>query len=47
MEGVGANWSVNDYGHVRNVLQHLEEMKLDASVIERVAYGTRASSRRC
>ena len=42
MEGVGQNWSVNDYGHVRNVLQHLEEMKLEASVIERVAYGNYA-----
>ncbi|HXJ52270.1 MAG TPA: membrane dipeptidase [Burkholderiales bacterium] len=42
MEGVGKNWSVNDYGHVRSVLQHLEEMKLEASVIERIAYANYA-----
>ncbi|HEY1288739.1 MAG TPA: membrane dipeptidase [Burkholderiales bacterium] len=42
MEGVGQNWSVNDYGHVRTVLQHLEEMKLEASAIERVAYANYA-----
>ena len=38
IEGVGTNWAVNDYGHVRKVLEHLEEMKVEASVIERVAY---------
>jgi len=42
IEGVGRNWSVNDYGHVRNVLDHLQEMKLESSVIERVAYGSYA-----
>lgn len=38
IEGVGPNWAVNDYGHVRKVIEHLEEMKLEASVIERIAY---------
>lgn len=38
IEGVGANWSVNDYGHVRSVVDHLQTMKLDSSIIERVAY---------
>jgi membrane dipeptidase len=38
IEGVGPNWSVNDYGHVRSVLDHLQEIKLEASVIERLAY---------
>jgi len=42
IEGVGPNWAVNDYGHVRSVVDHLEEMKLEASVIERVAYGNYA-----
>jgi membrane dipeptidase len=42
IEGVGPNWSVNDYGHVRTVLDHLQDMKLEASVIERVAYGNYA-----
>ena len=42
IEGVGPNWSVNDYGHVRTVLDHLQEMKLEASVIQRVAYGNYA-----
>jgi len=42
IEGVGRNWAVNDYGHVRTVLDHLQEMKLEASVIERVAYGNYA-----
>jgi membrane dipeptidase len=42
IEGVGPNWAVNDYGHVRTVVDHLEEMKLEASVIERLAYGNYA-----
>ena len=42
IEGVGPNWSVNSYGDVRTVLQHLQEMKMDASVIERVAYANYA-----
>jgi membrane dipeptidase len=42
IEGVGPNWAVNDYGHVRTIVDHLEEMKLEASVIERLAYGNYA-----
>ena len=39
MGGVGENWSVNDYGHVRQVLQRLENEKLSAEEIEKVASG--------
>lgn len=42
IEGVGPNWAVNHYGHLRNVVDYLQEMKLGASVIERVAYGNYA-----
>ena len=42
IEGVGPNWSVNEYGHVRKVLDYLQEMKIEASVIERVAYANYA-----
>jgi membrane dipeptidase len=38
IEGVGSNWVVNDYGHVRTVVEHLDAMKLPAGVVERVAY---------
>jgi len=37
VEGVGPNWALNSYGDVRKVIADLEEMKLPASVIERVA----------
>jgi membrane dipeptidase len=42
IEGVGPNWSVNNYTHLRSVVDHLQDMKLDSSVIERVAYGNYA-----
>jgi membrane dipeptidase len=42
IEGVGPNWSVNSYGDVRTVLKYLQAMKLETSVIERVAYGNYA-----
>lgn len=42
IEGVGPNWAVNDYAHVRKVVEYLEEMKLQGSVIERLAYGNYA-----
>ena len=42
IEGVGPNWTVNDYAHVRSVIDSLQDMKLSASVIERVAYGNYA-----
>jgi membrane dipeptidase len=42
IEGVGPNWVVNDYEDVRAVIGHLEERRLPASVIERVAFGNYA-----
>jgi len=42
IEGVGPNWALNDYGHVRTVVSHLQDMKLPSSVIERVSYGNYA-----
>ncbi len=39
IEGVGPNWAINHYGHLRNVVAHLQDMKIGGSVIERVAYG--------
>lgn len=39
IEGVGPNWAINHYGHVRAVVEKLQEMKLADSVVERVAYG--------
>jgi membrane dipeptidase len=42
IEGLGPYWAVNDYGHVRSVLEHLQAMKLAPSVIERLAYGNYA-----
>ncbi len=42
LEGVGTNWTVDNYAHVRKVVEALEEMKLPASVIERVAYANYA-----
>jgi microsomal dipeptidase-like Zn-dependent dipeptidase len=42
IEGVGPNWAINDYGHLRSVVDHLQAMKLPASVIERVACGNYA-----
>jgi len=42
IEGVGPNWSVNDYTGVRTVLDHLQQLKLPSETIERVAYGNYA-----
>ncbi len=42
IEGVGNGWTMNDYGHVRTVVGHLEELKMPASAIERVAGGNYA-----
>ena len=42
IEGVGPNWAVNSYTHAREVLDHLRDLKLGASVIQRVAYGNYA-----
>jgi membrane dipeptidase len=37
--GVGSEWAINDYGHVREIVQLLEGQKLDAATIEKVAFG--------
>jgi membrane dipeptidase len=42
IEGVGPNWAVNSYSDVRKVVDQLQEMKVPASVIERVAYANYA-----
>jgi membrane dipeptidase len=42
IEGVGRNWAVNTYAHVRAVVTALEDAKLGDSVIERVAYANYA-----
>jgi membrane dipeptidase len=42
IEGVGQDWVMNSYSDVRKVVDQLEEMKVPASVIERVAYANYA-----
>ncbi len=42
IEGVGTSWSVNDYAHLRSVVDALQDLKLPASAIERVASGNYA-----
>jgi membrane dipeptidase len=42
IEGVGRNWTVNDYGHVRAVVDMLQAMRLPDSVVERIAYANYA-----
>ncbi len=42
IEGVGPNWVVNNYADVRRVIEHLEDLRLGAAVIERVAYANYA-----
>jgi membrane dipeptidase len=42
IEGLGPGWAVNDYGHVREVIDHLQALNVPASVIERVAYRNHA-----
>lgn len=42
LEGVGPNWAINHYGHLRSVVDYLQELKIAASVIERVAHGNYA-----
>ncbi|MCC6209948.1 MAG: membrane dipeptidase [Burkholderiales bacterium] len=37
VEGIEPNWALNSCGDVRKVIANLEEMKLPASAIERVA----------
>ena len=42
IEGVGPNWSVDTYAHVRKVIEHLQEMKLADSMVEKIAYANYA-----
>jgi len=42
IEGVGEGWSVNNYSHVRSVIDALIDLKLPASAIEQVACGNYA-----
>jgi membrane dipeptidase len=42
IEGVGTGWSVNNYSHVRSVVDALVDLKLPASAIEKVACGNYA-----
>ena len=42
LEGVGAGWSVNHYGHVRSVIDALQDMKLPSTVVEKVAFANYA-----
>ena len=42
IEGVGPSWAINNYTHLRSVVEHLQDMKMESSVIERVAYGNYA-----
>ncbi|MCE9659715.1 MAG: membrane dipeptidase [Burkholderiales bacterium] len=42
IEGVGSSWSVNDYSHVRKVVEALQDMKLPGSVVEKVAFANYA-----
>jgi len=37
--GMGSEWALNDYGHLREVVKLLEASKLEAATIEKVAYG--------
>ena len=42
IEGVGTSWSVNGYAHVRGVVDALQDLKLPASAVEKVAGGNYA-----
>ena len=42
IEGVGGNWSVNTYGHVRGVVEALQAAKLAAATVEKVAFANYA-----
>jgi membrane dipeptidase len=42
IEGVGSTASINSYTDLRKVVEHLQSMKMDSSVIEKVAYGNYA-----
>lgn len=38
IEGMGAGWALNQYGHVRSVIERLQDEGLSADAVERVAY---------
>ena len=42
IEGVGTNWSVNTYAHVRAVVEALQAAKLPSSTVEKVAFANYA-----
>ena len=42
IEGLGPGWAVDDYSGLRDVVDHLQALKLPASTIERVAFGNYA-----
>lgn len=42
IEGVGRTWVLNNYSHLRSVVEHLQEMKLAPSIIDKVAHGNYA-----
>jgi membrane dipeptidase len=42
IEGVGSTWVFNSYGHLRSVIEHLQGMKLDAAVIDKLAHANYA-----
>jgi membrane dipeptidase len=42
LAGVGANASINDYADLRKVVDHLQELRMPSSAIERVACGNYA-----
>ena len=39
IEGLGTDWSVNTYAHVREVIGHLESMNLGGATVEKIACG--------
>jgi membrane dipeptidase len=42
LEGVGEGWSVDNYDHVRSVIEFLGDTKLPSGALEKVAYGNYA-----
>lgn len=42
IEGLGPNWAVNRYSHLRSVVEHLRDLGLDATAAEKVAVGNYA-----
>lgn len=42
IEGLGPNWTVDRYSHLRSVVEHLRDQGLDAATVEKVAVGNYA-----